>query len=62
VFRTRLAKEITAALVFKAIALAALYFAFFAPPHAPEVSPERVAQDLFEAGAPLGPEQNETAR
>jgi hypothetical protein len=62
VFRTRLAKEITAALVFKAIALTLIYFAFFAPAQAPGVSAERVAQDLFHAGAPPSPGQTETAR
>ncbi|MEE9139748.1 MAG: cytochrome oxidase putative small subunit CydP [Alphaproteobacteria bacterium] len=34
-----LAKEITAALVFKVAALLLLYFAFFAPSDAPQVTP-----------------------
>lgn len=51
----RLAHEIAAALLFKALALIALYVAFFGPARAPEVSPAQVGQALFtERDAPAG--------
>ena len=45
--RHALAREITVALIFKAIVLAFLYFAFFAPHHRIIVTPERAAERLF---------------
>lgn len=45
--RYALAREITAALIFKAIVLAFLYVAFFAPHHRIIVTPERAAERLL---------------
>lgn len=45
--RHALAREITAALVFKAIVLALLYIAFFAPHHRTIVTPERAAERVL---------------
>ncbi len=45
--RHALAREITAALVFKAIVLGLLYLAFFAPHHRTAITPERAAARLF---------------
>ncbi len=52
--RHALAREITAALVFKAIVLGLLYLAFFAPHHRTAVTPERAAARLFVDAASEG--------
>ena len=48
--RHALAREITAALVFKAVVLALLYLAFFAPNHRTIVTPERAAARVLADG------------
>lgn len=48
-FRHPLAREVAVALTLKAVALGALYVAFFGPWQRPEVTPETVASALFEA-------------
>jgi len=45
--RHPLAREIVVVLAVKAAALALLYFAFFAPPHRPEVTPAAMDRLLF---------------
>lgn len=47
--RHPLAREVAVALIVKAIALGALYVAFFGPWQRPEVTPETVETALFEA-------------
>ena len=48
-FRHPLAREVAVALTVKAIALGALYVAFFGPWQRPEVTPGTVETILFEA-------------
>ncbi len=48
-FRHPLAREVAVALTVKAIALGALYVAFFGPWQRPEVTAETVETVLFEA-------------
>ncbi len=48
--RHALAREITAALVFKAVVLGLLYLAFFAPHHRTAITPERAAARLLSDG------------
>ncbi len=48
-FRHPLAREVAVALTVKAVALGALYVAFFGPWQRPEVTPEDVETALFEA-------------
>jgi hypothetical protein len=45
-----IAREIAAALAFKAIALAVLYLAFFGPSHRIDASADRVASAIFDRG------------
>jgi len=52
---SRLAREIGFALVFKAIALTLLYFAFFRHPAGPSVTPSAMA-DLFKSGGAPTPQ------
>lgn len=47
-----LAREIGAALIFKAIALAALYFAFFNGPHRQKVTPADMTTFLTQDATP----------
>lgn len=46
-----LRREIMLALVFKAVALALLYFAFFSGPHKTVVTPRNAAEYLFQSHA-----------
>jgi hypothetical protein len=48
--RHPLLTEITAVLLFKAVVLAGLYLAFFAPSDRPRVTPERLGAALVQAG------------
>ncbi len=48
-FRHPLAREVAVALAVKAVALGALWVAFFGPWQRPEVTPETVETTLFEA-------------
>lgn len=45
-------REIGAALAFKAVALAVLYFAFFSGPRHEEVTPSRMAASFFGSDTP----------